>query len=132
MFIAPDSVQLLELLGTDFTDIFDNMGFDFRRLAGARVLDIGGMDAYAYADLIARTESGNYLDHGVRVNSVFSSYRMVADAYSQRFGDLAGPLVPTRDSLTMKLIPANSTKAETVEIPYLADFLGASFTDGPS
>ena len=49
------------------------------------------MDAYAYADLIASTESGNYLDHGVRVNSVFSSYRISDTDFSQRFGDIAGP-----------------------------------------
>ena len=132
VFIAPDSVQLLELLGTDFTDIFDNMGFDFRRLAGARVLEIGGMDAYAYADLIARTESGNYLDHGVRVNSVFSSYRISDTDFSQRFGDIAGPAFPDRNSLTMTLIPVGSTKPETVTIPYIADYLGEPFTDKAS
>ena len=130
VFIAPDSVQLLELLGTDFTDIFDNMRFDFRRLAGARVLEIGGMDAYAYADLIARTESGNYLDHGVRVNSVFSSYRISGTDFSQRFGDIAGPVFPDLESLTMTVQVVNASRPETVKIPFLASYAGADFTNG--
>lgn len=132
VFVAPDSVEFVSLLGDDFTSFFDNIGFDFRRLAGARVLQIQGMDAYAYADLIASTESGNYLDHGVRVNSVFSSYRISGTDFSQRFGDIAGPAFPDRNSLTMTLIPVGSTKAETVTVPYLADYLGEPFTDKAS
>lgn len=132
MFIAPDSVEFVSLLGPDFTSFFDKINFDWKRLAGARVLQIAGMDAFAYADLIATTESGNYLDHGVRVNSVFSSYRISGSDFSQRFGDIAGPAFPDRDSLTMTLIPVGSTKPETVMIPYLADYLGAPFTDKAS
>lgn len=132
VFVAPDSVELIDLIGDDFTSFFDGINFDFRRLAGARVLEIEGMDAYSYADLIAKTESGNYLDHGVRVNSVFSSYRISDTDFSQRFGDIAGPAFPDRNSLTMKLIPVGSTKAETVAVPYLADYLGEPFTDKAS
>ncbi|PSR81755.1 hypothetical protein PHLCEN_2v6264 [Hermanssonia centrifuga] len=132
VFVAPDSTDLIPLVGTEFTDFFESIGFDWQRLAGARVLEIAGMDAYSYADLIASTESGNYLDHGVRVNSVFSSYRIVDTDFSQRFGDIGGPAFPDRDSLTFKLIPVNSTKAEVVTVPYLADYLGAPFTDQAS
>ncbi|KAJ3552372.1 hypothetical protein NM688_g4185 [Phlebia brevispora] len=132
VFVAPDSVDLINLLGTEFTSFFDSIGFNWQRLAGARVLEIEGMDPYSYADLIADTESGNYLDHGVRVNSVFSSYRISDVDFSQRFGDIAGPQFPDRNSLTVKLITVNSTKAETVTIPYLADYSGLPFTDGPS
>lgn len=129
VFVAPDSVEFVSLLGTDFTDFFDQIGFNWQRLAGARVLQIAGMDAYAYADLIASTESGNYLDHGVRVNSVFSSYRISDTDFSQRFGDIAGPAFPDRDSLTMTLIPVGSSESETVTIPYLATYLGLPFRD---
>ncbi|EKM57181.1 uncharacterized protein PHACADRAFT_160711 [Phanerochaete carnosa HHB-10118-sp] len=132
VFVAPDSVEFVSLLGDEFTGFFDQIGFDWKRLAGARVLEIDGMDAYAYADLIASTETGNYLDHGVRVNSVFSSYRISDTDFSQRFGDIAGPAFPDRDSLTMTLIPVGSTQAETVTVPYLADYLGANFTDQAS
>ena len=132
VFVAPDSVEFLSLLGTNFTGFFDKIGFNFRRLAGAKVLEIAGMDAFAYADLIARTESGNYLDHNVRVNSVFSSYRIVNTSFSQRFGDLAGPPIPTQDNLTMSLMLVNATEAEDVTIPFLANFIGTPFTDSAS
>ena len=132
VFIAPDSVEFISLLGPDFTSFFDSIGFNWQRLAGARVLEIEGMAPFDYVDLIARTVSGNYLDHGVRVNSVFSSYRIVGTDFSQRVGDLAGPTVPTQTHLTMKLVVVNSTNEETVEIPFLANFLGQPFTDKAS
>lgn len=132
MFIAPDSVDFITQLGPAYTGFFDNLGFNWRRLAGAKVLQIQGMNAYDYVDLIARTVSGNYLDHGVRVNSVFTSYRISASAFSQRLGDLAGPLDVTNTALSVQLIAANSTKVETVSIPYLADYIGMPFTDGSS
>lgn len=96
------------------------------------MLSIEGQDPYDYVDTIARTISGNYLDHGVRVNSVFSSYRIVDTGYSQRVGDLAGPAFATLNNLTFELIPLNSTKSETVTVPYFASFLGVPFTDGAS
>jgi hypothetical protein len=132
VYIAPDSVELINLLGTSFTSFFTQLGFDWQRLAGAKVLEIEGMDAYAYVDLIAKTVSGNYLDHGVRVNSVFTSYRISGTAFSQRIGDLAGPTDVTRTSLTFKLIPVGSTKVETVAVPYLASYGGGPFTDSAS
>lgn len=132
VYIAPDSVELINLLGTGFTSFFTQLGFDWQRLAGAKVLEIEGMDAYAYVDLIAKTVSGNYLDHGVRVNSVFTSYRISGTAFSQRIGDLAGPEDVTRTSLTFKLIPVGSTEVETVAVPYLASYGGSPFTDSAS
>ena len=88
------------------------------------------MDPFEYIDLIARTVSGNFLDHGVRVNSVLTSYRISGTDFSQRVGDLAGPQLPTQDNLTFSLITVNGTgAAETVTVPYLATFLGNSFTD---
>lgn len=83
VYIVPDLVDFIPLLGTDFTDLIT---IDWQRLAGAKVVSIEGQDPYAYVDFIAKTVSGNYLDHGVRVNSVFSSYRLSGSDYSQRFG----------------------------------------------
>ncbi|KAI0075954.1 hypothetical protein K474DRAFT_1317140 [Panus rudis PR-1116 ss-1] len=132
VFIAPDSVEFINLLGANFTNHFEQIGFNWQRLAGAKVLAINGQDPFDYIDLIARTESGNYLDHGVRVNSVFTSYRISGTDFSQRLGDLAGPAFPDRDSLTFRLIPVNSSKPETVTVPYFANYLGAPFTDQAS
>ncbi|KAF9450034.1 hypothetical protein P691DRAFT_666237 [Macrolepiota fuliginosa MF-IS2] len=132
VFVAPDSVEFITQLGTNFTDFFDSAGFDWKRLAGARVVEIEGQAPFDYVDFIAKTVSGNYLDHGVRVNSVFSSYRISNTDFSQRIGDLAGPTDVKQTSLKMKLIPVNSTTVESVDIPFLANYLGLPFTDQAS
>ncbi|KAJ6463910.1 hypothetical protein C8R45DRAFT_1024567 [Mycena sanguinolenta] len=129
VYIIPDLVEFIPLLGTNYTDLIT---IDWQRLAGAKVISIEGQEPYTYVDFIAKTVSGNYLDHGVRVNSVFSSYRLVGANYSQRFGDLAGPTGVAQDSLTFDLITANSTKIETVTVPYIASFIGTNFTDRDS
>ncbi|KAI0752696.1 hypothetical protein C8Q80DRAFT_1267209 [Daedaleopsis nitida] len=128
VFVVPDLVDLINLLGDEYTSYFASIGFDWERLAGAHVLEIGGMDAYAYADLIASTNSSNYLDHGVRVNSVFSGYKY-ADTWMQKFGDIANPALPDLETLTMKLVLVDGTEAETVTIPFLASYTGQPFTD---
>ncbi|KAH8990803.1 hypothetical protein EDB92DRAFT_1946330 [Lactarius akahatsu] len=132
IFIAPDSVEFLNQLGLEFTAFFAAKKFNWQRLAGAKVLTIGGLPASVYIDNIARTVSGNYLDHNVRVNSVVSSYRIVNTDFSQRLGDLAGQLFLTQTSLKFSLIPVNSTTPEVVDVPFVSDFIGAPFTDGPS
>ena len=132
IFIAPDSVEFLNQLGSNFTDFFAAKKFDWKRLAGARVLTIGGLPASDYIDEIARTVSGNYLDHNVRVNSVVSSYRIAGTNFSQRLGDLAGPIFLTQTSLEFSLILVNSTTPELIDVPFVAGFIGTSFTDGRS
>lgn len=132
VFVAPDSVELFNQAGPEFTGFFDSIHFDWQRLAGAKVLSIEGMDPFDYIDLIASTVSGNFLDHGVRVNSVLTSYRISATDFSQRVGDLAGPTMPTQDNLTFSLITINGTDPETVTVPFLATFLGNPFSDQTS
>ncbi|KAI1785485.1 hypothetical protein LXA43DRAFT_1115864 [Ganoderma leucocontextum] len=102
VFVVPDLAEFIALLGSNFTDSYASAKFDWTWLAGARVLEIEGKDPYADAEHVAHTQAGNYLDHGVRVNSVFSSYCISGTDCSQRFGDLAGSVLPDLDSLTMK------------------------------
>ena len=132
IFIAPHSVEFLSQIGSNFTDFFAARNFNWQRLAGARVLTIGGLPASDYIDEIARTVSGGYLDHNVRVNSVVSSYRMPNTTISQRLGDLAGPLFLTQTSLNFSLILVNSTTPEFVDVPFVASLIGTPYTDGPS
>jgi hypothetical protein len=132
VYVAPDSAEFIPLLGTEYTDFFDSIDFNWRRLAGSEILAINRRDAFEYVDFIAKTVSGNYLDHGVRVNSVFSSYRISGTSFSQRFGDLAGPTGVVDEFLELELITVNSSKPETVKVPYLASFSGAAFTDRES
>jgi hypothetical protein len=132
IFIAPHSVEFLSQIGSNFTDFFVTKNFNWQRLAGARVLTIGGLPASDYIDEIARTVSGNFLDHNVRVNSVVSSYWIPNITISQRLGDLASSSFLTQTNLNFSLILANSTVPEFVEVPFAASFIGTSFTDGPS
>ncbi|KAI9450194.1 hypothetical protein BJY52DRAFT_199868 [Lactarius psammicola] len=132
IFIAPDAVELLDNLGPGFADFFAAKKFNWQRLAGATVLTIGGLPASDYIDKIASTVSGNYLSHNVRVNSVVSSYRISGNSFSRRFGDLAASSFLTQTSLTFSIIPVNSTSSETVEVPFVAAFVGNSFKGGKS
>ncbi|KAH9169339.1 hypothetical protein EDB89DRAFT_2073032 [Lactarius sanguifluus] len=141
IFIAPDSggvpqhaaVELWDdQFGTNFTDFFAAKKFNWQRLAGARVLTIGGLPASDYIDEIARTVSGNFLDHNIGVNSVVSSYRILDTTFSRHLGDLAGPVFLTQTSLNFSLIPVNTTTLEFVDVPFVASSIGAPFTDGQS
>jgi hypothetical protein len=119
----------VSLIPPGFTSYYDSIGLDLQRLAGAKVLQIEGMEPYAYVDCVADTVTGNYNDHGVRVNSVFTSYRLEGASYSQRFGDLAGRIFNQDESLTFSLLPVGKTQAETVTVPFLDVFLGNNFSD---
>jgi hypothetical protein len=62
-----------------------------------------------------------------------SSYRIQGAGYSQRFGDLAGNYYLEKTGLKFKVIVAGSSKAETVYVPFLTQYLGtAAFTDKAS
>ncbi|KAH7090052.1 hypothetical protein BKA62DRAFT_745520 [Auriculariales sp. MPI-PUGE-AT-0066] len=130
IYIVPDLVELVNLVGAGYTAYLASLGFDWQRLAGAKVLEINGQSAYDYVDYIAKVVSSNFL--GVRVNSVYSSYRIVGSAWSQRFGYLAGPSLPTLNGLTFKVILVNATTPETIFVPYVAVYGGADFTDKAS
>jgi hypothetical protein len=132
VYIAPDAGDFVSLVPNGFTRYYDSIGFDWKRLAGAEVLQIESMDPYDYVDLIADTVTGNYLDHGVRVNSVFTSYRLLGSSFSQRFGDLAGRSFSPIKNLTFVLIPVGETEPETVTVPFLHVFMGNSFSDEDS
>ena len=132
IYIAPDAAEFVGLLGEQFTSFYDDLGFDWKRLAGAKVVEIEGKTAYDYVDYLAATQAGNYLDHGIRVNSVFTSYRVVGSTWSQRFGLFAGRNFPDQDYLTMVVIPDGSDQVEKVEVPFYASYLGAPFMDKAS
>lgn len=132
VFIVPDSEKLFDKIGSGFTSFLAEKGFDWKRLAGAEVIEIDGLPVLDYIDKIARTVTGTYLDHNVRVNSVVSSYRIVGSEWSQRFGDHASELFLKQTSLDMLLIPNGSTSPEMVNVPFVAEFVGNDFADGSS
>jgi hypothetical protein len=132
VYIAPDAVDFVSLVPRGFSSFYGSIGFDWQRLAGAQVLQIEGMDPYDYVDLVADTVTGNYLDHGVRVNSVFTGYRLVGSSFSQRFGDLAGRVFNPIANLTFQLIPIGATQPENVTVPFMHVFTGTNFSDQDS
>ena len=134
VFIAPDSDVLFDAFGQAFGDYFNNKSFDWKRLAGAEVKEIGGLSVLDYIDYVARTASGTFLDHNIRVNSVVSSYEMPFGNFLQRLGDLASSPVLTQTSLTFSLIPVNSTSGtpESIDIPFVAGSVGQTFVDSQS
>jgi hypothetical protein len=129
VYIAPDVVDFISLAPNGFTGYYDTIGFDWKRLAGAEVLQIESMDPYDYVDLVADTVTGNFLDHGVRVNSVFTSYRLSGSSFSQKLGDLAGRPFSPIVNLTFQLMPVGETQSENVTVPFLHVFMGSSFSD---
>ncbi|KAH9849012.1 hypothetical protein C2E23DRAFT_841425 [Lenzites betulinus] len=130
VFIAPDSVPYLSQFGPDFISYFESIHFDWKALAGARVVLIEGIDPFAYAELVAKTQTGRFLDLGQRVASTFSTYGLINTNFTQRLGDIAGAQFPTQESLTLTLIPAGSVRIETVKVPYVANYVAGPFTDG--
>jgi hypothetical protein len=132
VYIAPDVIEFISLIPRGFTSFYASIGFDWQRLAGALVLEIEGMDPFDYVDQIADMETGNYLDHGVRVNSVFTSYRLSGSSFSQRFGDLAGRVFNPIENLTFLLLPNGTAQPETVTIPFLDLYTGNDFSDRDS
>lgn len=132
--VVPDAVELVALLGPDYTSLLNTLspGFNLTRLAGARITSIEGQAPYDYVDKIASTEVGAFLDHGIRVNGALSYYRISGGQYSQRWGTLSGPSSVFRDSLKVTLIPVGETKPLALNIPYIASYAGSNFTDGPS
>jgi hypothetical protein len=134
VFVAPDVDVLFGPPGSNFSNYFKAKGFDWRPFAGAQVLKIGGVPARDYIDTVARTASGNFLDHNIRVNSVVSSYQMPSGNFSQRLGDLASSPVLRQTSLQFTLIPVNSPSGspECIDVPFVAVFNALPFEDGPS
>ena len=134
VFIAPDSDVLFDGFVQDFADYFNKKGFDWKRLAGAKVLEIGGLPVLDYIDYVARTASGGFLDHNIRVNSVVSSYQLSNTNLTQRLGDLASSTVLKQTSLNFSLIPVDSPSGtpEYIDIPFVAVFGGKQFVDGQS
>jgi hypothetical protein len=136
VFIAPDADVLFDQLGQDFEDFFTAKGFDWRRLAGAKVVEIEGMPPRHYIDKVARTVSGNFLDHNIRVNSVVSGYQMpeANGSFSQRLGDLATSSVVRQTCLKFSLIPvdSHSSEPECIDVPFVAALIGQTFDDGPT
>lgn len=132
VYVSPDAVKFIGSFGEKFISFYEKLGFDWERLAGAKVEEVEGKSAYDYIDYLATTQVGNYLDHGVRVNSVFTGYFFKNSTFFRKLGHFASRDFPDQDYLTMRVTPVNSTKVEEVKVPFSAVYVGDPFTDKAS
>lgn len=132
--IAPDLATLSEQLGLEFEEFYERKGFNWKRLAGAEVHEIGGVKAWEYINYISNKIVGTFLDENVRMNGVFSSYRMPELVHEQTQGYLAARNFLMETSLEFSVVPVNTTsnEPERVKVPFVAAYHGEPFKDKES
>ncbi|KAI0772829.1 hypothetical protein BD413DRAFT_35102 [Trametes elegans] len=129
IFVAPDSVELISQLGANYTSQLEALNFDWKRLAGAKVVEIEGAPAWDYVEDFAHKRGSGFLDLNIRISTAFSSYTIYQNEYYQKVGGVAGLRFPERDALTLQVVVKNATEAETVKVPYVSAYLGKPFTN---
>jgi hypothetical protein len=102
-------------------------------LAGAEVLAINGADPWKAVDANAAI-AGSYQALGTRENGFFASYNRGASSWAYILGQFAQQSLPLSDSVALTIKRVNSSKIETVSLPYRARIGAATvpFTDGQS
>ncbi|KAM5543570.1 hypothetical protein V8D89_002821 [Ganoderma adspersum] len=95
-------------------------------LSGARVIAINGHDPWLAVDENAAV-SGSFQGFGTRQNGFFASYSI---DWAYNFGQFAQQSLPLSDSVDLTIQRVNSSKVQTVTIPYHSKVIkGARFTD---
>ncbi|KAM5541660.1 hypothetical protein V8D89_004641 [Ganoderma adspersum] len=95
-------------------------------LSGARVIAINGHDPWLAVDENAAV-SGSFQGFGARQNGFFASYSI---DWAYNFGQFAQQSLPLSDSVDLTIQRVNSSKVQTVTIPYHSKVIkGARFTD---
>ncbi|KAI0355821.1 hypothetical protein OH77DRAFT_1424077 [Trametes cingulata] len=86
-------------------------------LSGAKVLAINGQDPSVAVDANAKI-NGGFQGLGTRQNSFFASYNTASTGWNYIMGAFAQQSLPLTDSVTLTIQRVNSTRIETVTIPY--------------
>ncbi|EJF59301.1 hypothetical protein DICSQDRAFT_156307 [Dichomitus squalens LYAD-421 SS1] len=102
-------------------------------LSGAKVLAINGQDPWIAVDANAAI-AGSFQGLGTRQNGYFASYNAGAGGWTYSLGQFAQQSLPLSDSVRLTIQRVNSTKIETVSLPYRSRFgtTGTNFTDSAS
>ncbi|KAG8802766.1 hypothetical protein FRC18_007451, partial [Serendipita sp. 400] len=131
VYIAPESFDVVSKEFAPFLDQWQTMaGYNFTKYAGARVIAIDDLDPWWAVDQSAAV-IGSYQGKSSRQNSFFSSYIRAATEWSYRMGDFAArSLPPTKDYVKMTVIPVNSTRWETIKVPFISRSTTPAFTSG--
>jgi hypothetical protein len=93
------------------------------------VIAIDGLDPWFAVEKSADVV-GSWQGRSQRENSFFSSYVRSATGWTYRMGDFAArSLPPTKDYVSMTVIPVNSTRWETIKVPFISRITVGAFTD---
>jgi len=92
--------------------LYDGIGFDWKRLAGATVAEVEGKKAYGDVDHLAAIQVGNHLDHGICVNSVFTGYIVACSNWSRKLFPFTSQQFPDQGNLTTEVVPVGSDKTD--------------------
>ncbi|KIM23356.1 hypothetical protein M408DRAFT_332377 [Serendipita vermifera MAFF 305830] len=130
-FIAPEAFDVVSKEFAPYIDQWQQLaGFNFTKYSGAKVLLIDDTLPLIQIEKNAQV-IGGYQGHSTRQNSFFSSYIRAANEWSYRMGDFAArSLPPTKDYVKMTVVLANSTKIETIKVPFISRTTVSAFTSG--
>ena len=102
----------------------------FQQYSGAKVLLIEDTLPWLQVEKNADV-TGSWQGHSTRQNSFFSSYTRAATEWSYRMGDFAArSLPPTKDYIKMTVMLSNSSKIETIKVPFISRITTPLFSSG--
>ncbi|KIM38039.1 hypothetical protein M413DRAFT_448078 [Hebeloma cylindrosporum] len=136
--ISPEAFSVASAEFPDQIDVWQNalpgpLKGKLATLSGAKVLLINGQDPFVAVNANAQI-AGSYQALGTRQNGFFSSYQRVAAGWNYVMGNFAQQSLPLSDSVVLTIQRINSTRPETVVLPYRARIGAATvaFTDTAS
>ncbi|KAJ7096224.1 hypothetical protein C8R44DRAFT_812463 [Mycena epipterygia] len=136
--IAPEAFSVASAEFPDQIDFWQdslpgNLKGKLASLSGAKVLEINGQDPFIAVNANAEI-TGGYQSFGTRQNSFFSSYSRGADSWAYIMGNFAQQIHPLNDFVDLTIQRINSTRIETISIPYRSRFGSAAknFSDADS
>lgn len=121
IYIAPEAYNVVSKEFAPFVAEWQKIaGYNFTKYAGAKVIAIDDFDPWYAVDQSASV-IGAWQGRSQRQNSFFSSYIRAATEWSYRMGDFAArSLPPAKDYVKMTVIPVNSTRWETIKVPFIS------------
>ncbi|CAG8720732.1 15618_t:CDS:2, partial [Acaulospora colombiana] len=130
IFIAPEAFEVASKEFAPFLDQWQGLaGFNFTKYSSAQVIAIDGLDPWIAVEENAKV-IGSWQGRSQRENSFFSSYIRGGTGWTYRMGDFAArSLPPSNNTLSLTVIPANSTEPETINVPFISRITVPHFTD---
>ncbi|KAH9916995.1 uncharacterized protein BXZ73DRAFT_105687 [Epithele typhae] len=136
--IAPEAFSVATAEFSDEISVWQNalpgaLKGKLDSLSGAKVIAIDGQDPLKAVDANAAI-AGSFQGLGTRQNAFFSSYQSGSSGWVYSLGQFAQMSLPLKDSVKFTIQRVNSTKIETVTLPYRSRFgsSSVSFTDKAS